>query len=516
MVLKRLLVLSFIILGVFEGFAQTLKKKKLDINSISELEKGFSIAEKTSLYISFELKNSSPNDTSIILEVGREELISLYEFKQNKLNLVTQTGIRVPIPERSVKNDLNILEIKLKGYEKRNFCLIVNNYFTQARIIKLKFWSTEGYQIHHAKHSETFYHKYWIPFFFTVLALALLLALVQYFILPERVFIYYFIYVILTLIRSASAIEIIRLEEWIPFLYKMGYRSMQSQIFTYLSFVFYILFIREFTNFPLKKPKLDVIFKGALVYLCFFVLFDAFFTTTKYTTPYLNDIFRSLEVIGLLLALISTILLLKVYDSLNKYIIFGAFSLLAIALLGQEILKRGIDKNSEAEFHSNALSVVWGIAYIIEIAFFIIALIFRQRDLLKNIKVQQEERELLEQNISLKEKDADFQTFTLATNQGVLVFNQSDIIRLEASGNYTIFVLHNQKQTLASYTIAEYETQLDPSRFVRVHRSHIVNIQYILKYIKGDGGKLTLQNGSEVPVSRSRKEDLLKKLDHLK
>jgi DNA-binding LytR/AlgR family response regulator len=83
---------------------------------------------------------------------------------------------------------------------------------------------------------------------------------------------------------------------------------------------------------------------------------------------------------------------------------------------------------------------------------------------------------------------------------------------VEASGNYTVFYVNNQKQVMASNTMAEFEDKLNADRFIRVHKSHIVNLRFVVKYTRGDGGTLSLEDGSEIPVSRSRKEELLKKL----
>lgn len=514
--LKHSVFFFFILLRTSIGFTQTLEQKVININPNKLAGKSFSIPEQTSLNIHFKLSNTLTKDTLIILEVGREELAQLFEYTNGERSLLSQTGIRVPIPERSVKNNLNILEIKLNPLETKNLSLNIDNYAKNTKTIKPKFWEEGDYKVYEAKLKETFYYKYWLPAFFLILTLALLLAIIQYFILPERVFIYYFLYVVFTLIRSASAIEIFRFEEWIPILNKFGYRSMQSQVFTYLSFIFYLLFVRDFTDLPNKKPKIDTFFKLQIGYLALFILFDLFFTSTKYTNPGINGIFRNLETLGLVFGIITTILLLKLYNRINKYIIFGVFSLLLIAFLGQEILKRSLGTNKESEFNTNLLSIIWGIAYIVEIGFFIAALVVRQKSLLNNIYVKQRENELLEQQLTNKNTETytDFQTFSLSTNQGVHVFQQLNIVRLEGSGNYTLFFLQDQKQIMASYTLAEFESKLDPALFVRVHKSHLVNLKYIVKYTKGDGGTITLHDGTEIPVSRSRKEDFLKKLDN--
>ena len=62
---------------------------------------------------------------------------------------------------------------------------------------------------------------------------------------------------------------------------------------------------------------------------------------------------------------------------------------------------------------------------------------------------------------------------------------------------------------MVSKTIKHFEELLDPSSFFRVHRSNIINIKYIEKYVKGEGGYIVLKQGDRIPVSRRRKEAFL-------
>jgi two-component system LytT family response regulator len=68
---------------------------------------------------------------------------------------------------------------------------------------------------------------------------------------------------------------------------------------------------------------------------------------------------------------------------------------------------------------------------------------------------------------------------------------------------------------MISKTIKDYEELLDNNGFMRVHKSHIVNLKFIDRYKKADGGSLILKNKSEVPVSFRKKEKLIKLLESL-
>lgn len=78
--------------------------------------------------------------------------------------------------------------------------------------------------------------------------------------------------------------------------------------------------------------------------------------------------------------------------------------------------------------------------------------------------------------------------------------------------NYSTFYLRDQKKIMVSKTLKEYENTLQGNSFLRISRSAIVNLDYVVKYRKGDGGTLEMTDGTEVEVSASRKEALMEKL----
>ncbi len=113
--------------------------------------------------------------------------------------------------------------------------------------------------------------------------------------------------------------------------------------------------------------------------------------------------------------------------------------------------------------------------------------------------------ELLDQNL-LKNN---FNKIAISTLEGLLFFNISDIIHLEANSNYTTIYFTNRPKLLASKTLKDFEELLPTDIFFRTHHSHLINLNYIKRYIKGDGGQIELQNGNYVDVSRRKKEEFL-------
>ena len=68
---------------------------------------------------------------------------------------------------------------------------------------------------------------------------------------------------------------------------------------------------------------------------------------------------------------------------------------------------------------------------------------------------------------------------------------------------------------MVSKTLMDFEEMLGATSFIRIHKSHLVNINYIEKYIKSEGGMIELNDGTKLPVAVRKKEVLLKKLNQL-
>jgi two-component system LytT family response regulator len=104
----------------------------------------------------------------------------------------------------------------------------------------------------------------------------------------------------------------------------------------------------------------------------------------------------------------------------------------------------------------------------------------------------------------------------LHTSDHLQLISVSDIIRAEADSNYTSFCLSDRKRILVSRTIKEFEGLLKGSGMIRVHQSHLVNINYIDRFVKKDGGYLLLKEGTKIPVSPNLKKKVMQALtDHL-
>lgn len=100
----------------------------------------------------------------------------------------------------------------------------------------------------------------------------------------------------------------------------------------------------------------------------------------------------------------------------------------------------------------------------------------------------------------------------LPTAEGIHLIKREDILRIEAMSNYSVFYLTNQPKIIVSKTLKEYENLLEERNFLRINRSVIVNLDYVVKYKKGDGGQVETIDGAELEVSPTKKQVLMERL----
>ncbi len=109
-----------------------------------------------------------------------------------------------------------------------------------------------------------------------------------------------------------------------------------------------------------------------------------------------------------------------------------------------------------------------------------------------------------------------FHKIALPTLEGIDFYDIEEILRCEADRAYCNFYTTEGKKILVSKSLREFEDILTECNFFRVHKSHMVNLNHIERYIKGKGGYVLLSDGSHVDVSVRRKEELMKVLANYK
>lgn len=101
----------------------------------------------------------------------------------------------------------------------------------------------------------------------------------------------------------------------------------------------------------------------------------------------------------------------------------------------------------------------------------------------------------------------------LPTMEGIHFEEVKSIIALEAQGNYTMLQLENKRKILVCKTLREMEELIRSEAFIRVHRSHTINLNKLAKYIKGKGGYVIMEDGSHINVSAGRKKEFMEAID---
>jgi len=101
---------------------------------------------------------------------------------------------------------------------------------------------------------------------------------------------------------------------------------------------------------------------------------------------------------------------------------------------------------------------------------------------------------------------------SLPTQEGLVITELKEIIRIEADSNYSRFYLKNGTSLMVSKSLNQFEEILSGLGFIRIHNTHIINIDLVRKYQKGRGGTVILEDGTRLPVSIGRKEMFLSHL----
>jgi two-component system, LytTR family, response regulator len=113
---------------------------------------------------------------------------------------------------------------------------------------------------------------------------------------------------------------------------------------------------------------------------------------------------------------------------------------------------------------------------------------------------------------NLSGKNSLLQKITLPTQEGLLFVPVNNIIRCEASRNYTCIYINSGEKIIVSKTLKEYEELLPGEIFCRVHHAHLINLNYVKKYHKGRGGYIEMDDGASIEVSVRKKEEFMTKI----
>ncbi len=119
---------------------------------------------------------------------------------------------------------------------------------------------------------------------------------------------------------------------------------------------------------------------------------------------------------------------------------------------------------------------------------------------------------LLLDHVKSLQKSKPLSRLALPTANDIEFVDIETVIRIEGEKNYSTFYLGDKRKITVSRTLGEYEKILAGTTFMRIQKSHIVNLVHVRKFVKSDGGWITTTDGAELPVSPLKRDELLEQL----
>lgn len=114
---------------------------------------------------------------------------------------------------------------------------------------------------------------------------------------------------------------------------------------------------------------------------------------------------------------------------------------------------------------------------------------------------------------SLARPDVLPKRISLHSQEKIVMVDIDNIVRCEADGNNTRFVLSNGEKIFVTRTLKQFDQILEPHGFIRAHQSHLLNFRYVLEFQKREGGYLKMKNGDLIPVSVRKKAEVMEWLE---
>lgn len=114
---------------------------------------------------------------------------------------------------------------------------------------------------------------------------------------------------------------------------------------------------------------------------------------------------------------------------------------------------------------------------------------------------------------NIQTPNAQLHKIAMPTQQGYKFIPVSQIVRCEADGNYVKISLSDGDSFLATRRLKEMDDMLDAEKFKRIHRSHIINLDFVQQFHRGEGGLVFMSDGSQLSVGRAHRAELMKALN---
>ncbi len=125
-----------------------------------------------------------------------------------------------------------------------------------------------------------------------------------------------------------------------------------------------------------------------------------------------------------------------------------------------------------------------------------------EKEMKKNVSSERMEELLtyLKREGILKNKIA------VPVSEGYEFVETNEILYCQSQNNYTLLFTVDNRKLVLSKTLKEFQKLLEKYFFIRIHKSYLINPNFMKKYYRNDGGYLVMQDGKSIPVSKNKKE----------
>lgn len=504
--------------------------KALNFNQIRQLpEKAFTPNTKTFLnfgnteypiWLRLEVENQTDEALYLIQELHDVRLLDVFLMDTKDSVRSWQTGAMRPFGAHFLKRSNTVFD--LGKWPKRIYLRIQNT----SVYVPLKMGNIQAI--------SNYLHKYDLLYgcIYGVLLALMFYNLFVYSVVRDKVFLYYFFYIL-----SSGYIIFKADNHHHEFVFKQLPNFSSDINFSSLITLFFIIL---FANAYLKMKELAPKFFWILVGLWGMCLLLMPYEWLPYK-GWVNDVFQLL-VISIMLVLLGASVYIHFLGFKHARYFVLAFGFYIYGVVNVLLGFMGI-----VSMNNLRAAYIYQICSVLEALFFAFAVAYRFNTYRKEakdareiaLKRSQEHEELLlknsqllteklqiEQNIKAYQDNKDLnqllqqiqsssqpiRKISIPTLEGVILFPEQDINRLEAMGSYCMIYLSDNKKITTSKPMAHFEQMIDERHFMRIHKSHIVNLNNVTRYIRGEGGSVEMKDKSEVPVSRRLKVELLQRL----
>jgi len=114
----------------------------------------------------------------------------------------------------------------------------------------------------------------------------------------------------------------------------------------------------------------------------------------------------------------------------------------------------------------------------------------------------------------LQSKNDQVTKLTVPDKLGFRLINVTELMYLQADDNYTVLNLTGDRKFVATRTLGEFEKMLEGSEFFRIHKSTLINMNYLVGYSSYQGNFAELKDGSRLDISRRKLSEFREKVKH--